>query len=443
MRFFTGLCTLASASVAVAQVPDRTRSAPVRPQPTTSSAAARQGTQATDSLRLSRRQAIAEALTRNAQLEIAREQTAEARARRVTAIAVPDPVVSAAYDQASGPFAFGGAGSRPVSLGLDIPFPDKFRLNNRIGLADIHASESNYRLQQQTVALQASATYDSLLVARMHRANLQETRQLAADFLARTQTRYEAGTAAKLDVIQAQVGLAQADNDLIANERDLATAQASLNRTLGRVIGAPIVPTDSLELPAPLPDSSTIEQIALQNRPELAVLESQRAGARASTSLAKEFWLPDLNFAVTRDYVSPGSPQFTTGITLPLPAFYWQHARGDIAQAQHFERELEATYRDTRAQVTQDVRSAYANAATAMKQATFIRDELVPAAREAYRVASTSYTLGGSSALEVLTARTALLQALAQLADALAAANTARADLDRALGYTTTGAGTR
>jgi outer membrane protein TolC len=101
---------------------------------------------------------------------------------------------------------------------------------------------------------------------------------------------------------------------------------------------------------------------------------------------------------------------------------------------QHFERELDATYRDTRAQVTQDVRSAYANASTAMRQVAFIRDVLVPAARESFRVSSTSYSLGGSSALEVLTARSALLQAESQLADALAAANTARADLDRALG---------
>ena len=87
------------------------------------------------------------------------------------------------------------------------------------------------------------------------------------------------------------------------------------------------------------------------------------------------------------------------------------------------------------------MRTAYANASTAIKQAVFLRDELVPAASEAYRVASTSYGLGGSSALEVITARTALLQAQAQLADALAAANTARADLDRALGLSVSGNG--
>src|SRR4051812_17642585 len=277
MRLFLGLCALAAQSgVALAQA--RTDSL-------------------ADSLRLSRRQVIAEALTRNAQIEIAREQTAQARARRVSAIAVPDPTATIGYDQISSPLAFHGAPAKPASLELDVPFPDKFRLNNKAGWADIHASESNFQLTRQTIALQASSTYDSLLVALRHRDNLTELRDLANDFLKRTQIRFDAGTAAKLDVIQAQVAVAQANTDLIGNERDVANAQASLNRTLGRVIGSVITPTDTLDLPAPLPDSSTIEQVALVNRPELRILENQQLGARASTGLAKEFWLPDLTLA--------------------------------------------------------------------------------------------------------------------------------------------------
>ena len=312
----------------------------------------------------------------------------------------------------TGPFTFGGAASRPGRRSAStIPFPDKFRLNNRIGLADIGASESNYRLQQQTIALQASATYDSLLVALKHRENLREARDARRGFpQADASALRRRHAPRKLDVIQAQVGVAQADNDLIANERDIANAQASLNRTLGRVIGAPIAPTDSLDMPPPLPDSATIEQIALANRPELAILQQQQIGARATTSLAKEFWLPDLTFAVSATTSRRDRRCSRPASRCRCPPSTGSTARGDIAQAQHFERELDATYRDTRAQVTQDVRSAYANASTAMRQVVFLRDELVPAAREAYRVASTSYSLGGSSALEVLTARTALLR---------------------------------
>lgn len=398
-----------------------------------------------DSTRLTRQQVILEALQHNAALDIASEQTAQARARRVSATAVPDPAVSASFDQIASPLRLGGAPSRPAGIELDVPFPDKFRLNARAGSADIRANEHNYRLQQQLVVLQASAAYDSLLLSHLRRAFLRESRELAADFLKRTEARYNAGTAAKLDQIQAQVTVAQADNDLIGNERDIANAEASLNRAMGRTAAVVISPADSLGVLRPLPDALAVEQLAVVNRPELAILREQRTGARATTSLAREFWLPDITFGVVRDYAGAGGALFTTGLSFPLPVFYWQHAGGDIAQAKHYERELAATERDAQAAVLQDVRIAYANASTSARQVAFIREQLVPAATEAYRIASTSYALGGSSALEVLNARSALLAAQSQLADALADANTSRSDLDRALGLpvTTSGATNR
>ena len=447
MRIVPAVCALAAyGGVALAQLPDSSRATtrPAAPTGNTRQAAAPATGQPTDSLHLTRAAAIAEALHRNPQLEVAREQTSQARARRVSAVAIPDPSLQAAYDDESRLFGFNGAGARNVTVGMAVPFPDKFRLQNAVAVGDIHASESNYQLQRQLIALGASAAYDSLLLARRHRADLLEGRQLALDFLKRTEARFEAGTAARLDVIKARVDVAQAETDLIANERDIATAQGSLNRLVGRPVSTPIAPVDSLTMPADLPDSATIEQVALARRPELASLESQRQGARAATALTREYWLPDITLGVTRDYKDPaGSPLFTTGLALPLPAFFWQHSRGETAQAVHFERELAATARDLRAEVAQDVRSAYATASTSMRQVTFLRDQLVPAAREAFRVASTSYALGGSSALEVLDARRVLLDAQNQLAEALAAANTARADLDRALGVAPSPDGTR
>lgn len=438
MRLSYGLCALAIiGGAASAQV-----TTPTRPAGGATTSIVGAPSQAVDSLRLSRGEAITQALAHNQQIEVAREQVAEARARRVTAIAIPDPTLTAAFDQLQQPFALGSSPARPVGLALTIPFPDKFRLNSKIGYADIHANESNFKLQQQTVASQTSFAYDSLLDAFQHRTILHESRDLAADFLKRTQARFEAGTAAKLDQIQAQLGVAQADNALIGNEHDILAAEASLNRQLGRTTGAPIAATDSLTLPPPLPDSTSIVEVAFANRPELAMIQHQQEGASATTSLTKQFWLPDIDLAVQRDYAVPGAPLFTTGVSLPLPAFYWQHAKGDIAQSEHFERELAATYRDTRAQVTQDVRTAYVTAATSIKQAIFLRDQLVPAARDAYRIASTSYSLGGSSALEVLSARSALLDAESQYADALEAANVARADLNRALGIAISSPGT-
>ena len=407
-----------------------------------SAAAAQQGSRpsqsdtAADTLRLTRHQAIARALIANPQLDIAREQTEQVRAQRIEGISLPDPSLSASWDSLPGPFRLGRASSRMMSVGFTVPFPDKIRLRNTIGLSNLRSSEEQYRLASQQIAAQAGCSYDSVLVTRLHRRDLTEARRLAEDFLKRTQARFNAGTVARLDVIKAQVDLAQADNDLIANARDVANAEAALNRVLGRPLALPVDLLDSLGSPAPLPDLAVIEASALSARPEIRSLEAQQRAAKANSALVKEqSILPDFFVNANRDRMLPeAGTWYQAGFSMSLPIFFWQHTRGDFAETHHRELELAATLRDTRAAIGQDVRAAFATADAAQRQVAFLRDQLLPSAREAYRVATVSYGLGGLSALDVLDARRTLLDAERQYADALAAANSSRSDLERAAG---------
>src|ERR1019366_1132150 len=86
------------------------------------------GDAAADTLRITRRQAIATALLANPQMEIAREQTFQVRAQRVEGIAIPDPTLSGSLDSLTRFNSIGSAPSTPGSPGLVVPFPDKFRL---------------------------------------------------------------------------------------------------------------------------------------------------------------------------------------------------------------------------------------------------------------------------------------------------------------------------
>lgn len=390
---------------------------------------------AVDTLRLTRARAIATSLLANPLLEIASEQTRQVRAQRVTAVAIPDPLLTASLDGQPAFLRLGSATARNVNLGLIVPFPDKFRLRNAIGTANIQASESQFRLVQQLVAAQAARAYDSVLVTRLHRRDLTDARQLAADFLIKTQARFNAGTVARLDVIKAQVAVAQADNDLIANARFVANTEAALNRVLGRPLGLPIVPLDSLEATDALPDLDAVLRAALRARPELASIAAQQRAARANRALVVEqAFVPDFSLSANRDFAQDLGTLYSTGLSMPLAVFFWQHPRGDFAEARHRELELAASYRDIAAGVGQDVRAAHATADAAQRQVIFIRDQLLPSAREAYRVATVSYGLGGLSALDVLDARRTLVDAQRQYADALAAASSARSDLERAAG---------
>ncbi|HEY8831988.1 MAG TPA: TolC family protein [Gemmatimonadaceae bacterium] len=403
------------------------------PKPRADSISALGVLQPLDSARLSRREAVALALANNPQLEVARAQIGEARARKVEAVSIPDPAATASLDQQRGLFQSGSAGQKNVGVGMVVPFPNKLRLQGKIAQADVRSAELTYQLQRQFVASQTADAYDSLLVALKHRADLTEAESLARNFLQRTQARFNAGTAARLDVIKATVDVAQAANQLLANALDVQTAASALDRLLGRPTNEAIAPTDSLVVPDSLPSLERLVAVGLAARPELASIAAQRQGARAATSLARQFWLPDLTLGVNKDYNLPDPALFSTGLAFPLPIFFWQHTRGQIAESSFRERELEASERDLRASVTQDLRDSYANARIALQQAVFIRDQLLPSARAAYRAASASYTLGGSSALEVLDARRTLLDAESQYADALAAANISRHELERAV----------
>jgi cobalt-zinc-cadmium efflux system outer membrane protein len=387
-----------------------------------------------DSLCVTRASAVARAVIANPQLQVAGAQAQQARARKVQGVALPDPTFAAEWDNSPAPFGIGGANGRILGASITVPFVDKFRLNGRIGTAGIHQSEFDSVTVRQSVTSQTLQTYDSLLSALRHQVNLRQADSLARDFATKTRARFDAGTVARLDVVNADVAVGQVGTQIIANERDIANARAALNRLLGRRLGAPLATADSLYVPAPLPDLAVVEAAALRHRSELASLESQRTGARATTQLAREFWYPDLSIGVARDYLADPTPGYlTTTISFPIPLLYWNHSKGEIAQDRYREDELAAAYRDTEAAVGQDVRVAYGAAFTALRQAVYIRDQLLPAARQAYRIAAASYGLGGSSALEVNAARVALLDAESQYTDALAAATSARADLERAV----------
>ncbi len=390
--------------------------------------------QSTESLRLTRAQAIDGSLARNPALAAARAQVEQARAQVVVAGAIPDP--SLAFDIAGQTNAFkpGSGNASDQGVGVTIPFPGKLGLRRAVATADLRSAELNLTQLRQQIASEAAQAYDAILVALRHREDLQQNKDLAADFVNKTQARFLAGTVPRVDVIKAKTELALAENDLITNEREIATARASLNRLLGRMGGAPIETTDTLEVPGPLVSIDTLERIAVTSRPEVQSFAAQLEGARAATRLAGQYWAPDISVSLTRNAADGTLASYTSAIGFGIPVFFRQHLHGELAAARYREEELTASLADIKAQVGLDVQTAYASASTALRQAIFIRDQLLPEAREVYRVASVSYGLGGSSALELLDAKRTLLGAESQYVDALGAANDSLAALELAIG---------
>ena len=384
--------------------------------------------------KLSRDQAIELALTENPLIVAAREQVEQARARVAEATALPDAAVATTLEEEDGFLRPRTATSKDIGLALTIPFPEKLRLSGRIARAALRSAEFALAQLRQQLSARTAQAYDGYLVALRHRDDFRQAKALSQDFLAKTEARFRAGTAAELDVVKAKVDLAQAENDLIANERAIATSRATLARLLALPLGSPFEPTDVLSAPPPLPDLDSLEALALQSRPEIKGLAADREGAREATLLARRYWLPDLSLTLSRNFTAGDPPAFSTAAAVTIPLFFWQHEKGYIAETRHREAELVASAEDLASQVGLDVRTTYATAATALRQVSFLKDEVLPEARQAFHIASVSYGLGGSSALDFLDAKRTLLAAESQYTDALGIANDAHADLERAVG---------
>ncbi len=382
----------------------------------------RAGPDSVPPLVITRQQAVSEALAHNPQLRAARQRVDQARARVWESVELPDP--AGTYTPAT----------KEAGLVFAVPFPDKLRLSGDAAHSDLKATEFDFDEASQQIASQTAQAYDALLVALRHEHDYRDAVGLADDFVAKTQARYTGGTAAKLDVIKAKVDRAQAQNALIASQLDVSNARAALNRLLARALGAPLQLADSLSMPDSLGSLDDLRALAIRSRPDLRSLVAQENGAHASTNLAREWWLPDLTVALSRDLSQSGGTATETDIGLSVPLYFWQHHNGQIAEARHYERELAASNQDLVAEVEEDVRTSYATAVTSMQQADYIRGELLPEARQAYHIASVSYGLGGSSALDVLDAERALIDAESQYAESLGAANDAIAQLQLAVG---------
>ncbi|MGB7212252.1 MAG: TolC family protein [Gemmatimonadales bacterium] len=395
--------------------------------------------QASGTQPLTRSEAVTQALAHNPQLEISREQTAQARARITEAAAFPDLDLTADWSGLPHPLQVGSGNGSDYGVGVTVPFPQKFLLRDRVASADYHNSQFAYLQLRQLTASNTIQAYDALLVAERHGNDLRDADSLAQDFLTKTKARFDAGMVARIDVVKAQVAVAQAHNLLIANARDIANARAALNRQIGRTLGATLATADTLVVPGALPDLDSLVAVAVVARPEVQGLTAVRKGASAAASLAQQYLLPDVSLGVSKNLAQGTPDSYTFAVGFSLPLFFWNHQRGEVAEARHRERELDATAVDLAAQVEQEVRAAWAAADAAIKQAAYVRDELLPEAREAYRIVSVNYGLGGASSLDVLSAKSDLLDAQTQYTDALGAANDAVAQLEVSVGSTFTG----
>jgi cobalt-zinc-cadmium efflux system outer membrane protein len=248
------------------------------------------------------------------------------------------------------------------------------------------------------------------------------------------QQRFDAGDAPRLEVLQAQLALAQAETQVTGARGTAIAARMQLNALLGMPVDA----ATSLAPPAleaPMTYDAALARAKAASA-ELAVIDRRLDEQRARLALAKALRAPDITpeGSVTRGFGE--GAEFQTGwkaavaVTMPL---FTSHKAGVVLEESTLS-QLTAERAAAEARIASDVAAATAVADAQRQQFVRYRDQIIPQAIQVENLANDAYRLGQTGIAAYLLAlqatrdvRLAALQAEAEL-------QTALTDLEKAIG---------
>jgi len=292
------------------------------------------------------------------------------------------------------------------------------------------------------------AYYDVLLADQQITVNEASVNLLQRE-LEDQQSRYDAGTVPKLNVLRAEVALANERPALIQARNNYRVAKNNLSVVLGYNLprdvweDIPLNLTDTLDAAPYQVDLPTAIQQALDRRPELADLRQAAELQRLNVVNAKAGYKPTVQVFAGYNWYNA---QFTEPVELDHDINGWNagaqlswnifdglSTHGKIVQARANYDKSRTDLDDRSRQIELEVRTSYSDFITAretLDSQTKVQEE----AEEALREAKARADAGTGTQLDVLDAQTSLTQARTTKVQALHDYDAARARLERAIG---------
>ena len=301
--------------------------------------------------------------------------------------------------------------------------------------ASQEASRLDVERAQQALRLRVYETFYAALMADQGVRTTEEGVQIAERHLELSRARFDAGTAARFDVLRAEVELANARARLIRARSSAETSYEALRTVLALPPGERLQLGGTLDEVPTLPPVGELRQ-AMTARPDIRAIGQQREAAERTVALAGAELKPSValtgNFQYQEDGVdrlfdgSNRSYQFGLAVRVPLfnaPAVAARRAAASarVRQAEH---SANSALDGARLEL-----ASASNELEAAREIVITQRKAVDLAREGLTIAEVSYENGVITAAELNDARLSLLETeweltQAQYAQIVAAART-------------------
>lgn len=292
---------------------------------------------------------------------------------------------------------------------------------------------------RQQLTAEVTTAYFSVLQAR----NLADVAaQAVGDLeahLVNVRNHYDAGTVALSDVLQTEVRLANARNNLIKARNAHQLARYKLNKIVGLSLHNAAVLADDLDFQPYRPTVDDCIAAALAKRPELAQAKLRLAMAGDKIGIARSGQLPTVALVATETRedtlpaTSKNSTSWLVGVNVQFNVFDNGLTRAEVKQAESELAAAREQLRQAEEKITLEVCQAYLSVQEAVGR---IENNKVAVKQSEtdYELAQEKYENGVGTNLDVMDSELAKTQARINYIQALYDYHISRALLDKAMG---------
>ncbi|MGH8239662.1 MAG: TolC family protein [Steroidobacteraceae bacterium] len=288
-------------------------------------------------------------------LDVARAQWTVSQAAVQTAVARPNPTLTATPEYSSNPPA--GISAWQPSIGLDLPIEIAGKRGHRLGEAR-QLSEAA-RLNVVTAAWDVRRNLRAALLeyatAQKRAALLNDQVAVQEEIIGRLDQRHVVGAVAGSEVTLARTQASRTRLEL----QNLRSQVADARVRVADALGAPSRALDDVELTAERDPASAsalssdeARQRALRSRSDILSALAEYAAAQSALQLQIAKQYPDVHLGPGFQW-DQGEKKWHLGLTIELPVF--NHNQGPIAEADARRGELAARFVALQAKVLSDV----------------------------------------------------------------------------------------
>jgi outer membrane protein len=411
--------------------------------------------------RLSLKDTIEMAIDANLNLKQSREEVRAAEENRKASITRFFPTLSSSYDYVHrnkeltqeltgiGPspnFVVRPDDQYTFVTSFNQPIFNGFSLINQYKVADLglDAAEFGEKVTRQDVILDAKNAYYSVLkaqklmgVARQRVIQIAAQKDVAENF-------YEVGMSPLNDLLEAQASLANARQEFIVAQNNLAIAKSRFNLVLRRPVNAPVEIEDILDYSPFIYDFDYCLKTAKEKRLEITVADLEVEIAEKEVALTRKDYFPSVNLRgnYTRtgdDYKAKGGEGISDSTSWEIQAVaeweFWQWGRTHFGVREKLHRLSQAQYRRSQIldNIELEVKTSFLRTKESEKNIITV-EKAIEQAKENFRINQERFKEQVATTTDVLDAQTLLSNTLTNYFNALYDFKISKATLFRSMG---------